>query len=116
VNKIVEYLIPLTNDTQLRHVHTHWKNKVAGFTVQLEVYVENKWQPIVRYDTAHGFAHKDIMHANGAKDKIPLYISDFKEALNFSDKDLKANWRIYREQFLSAIGRFASGEKELTDE
>jgi hypothetical protein len=70
----------------------------------LEIYVKNKWKPIVRYDTAHGFAHKDIIYANGTKEKIPLYISDFKEALTFSDKDLKANWQIYREQFLKEIG------------
>ena len=101
--KTVEYLIPLTNDTQLRHVHTHWKNKVASFVVQLEICVKNKWQPIVRYDTAHRFAHKDIIHADGTKEKIPLYISDFKEALTFSDKDLKANWRIYIEQFLKEV-------------
>lgn len=101
MTKIIEYLIPLTNDTQLRHIHTHWQNKVTSFTVQLEICVKNKWQPIVRYDTAHGFAHKDIIYANGTKEKIPLYISDFREALTFSDKDLKANWRIYREQFLS---------------
>lgn len=104
MTKIIEYLIPLTNDTQLRHIHTHWKNEVISFTVQLEIYVKNKWKPIVRYDTAHGFAHKDIIYANGTKEKIPLYISDFKEALTFSDKDLKANWQIYREQFLKEIG------------
>ena len=54
----------------------------------------------MRYDTAHGFTHKDIIHANGRKDKIPLFIADFKEALDFSDKDLKNNWQIYCEQFL----------------
>ena len=103
MNKIIEYLIPLTNDTQLRHIHTQWRNKVISFTVQLEVCVKNKWQPIVRYDTAHGFAHKDIIHAKGVKEKTPLYISDFKEALNFSDKDLKTNWQIYREQFFKEL-------------
>jgi len=89
----------------------------------LEICVKNKWQPIVRYDTAHRFAHKDIIHVDGTKEKIPLNISDFsvidrsasggKEALTFSDKDLsakgrsayggKANWRIYREQFLKEV-------------
>ena len=107
MTKIIEYTIPLTDDTQLRHIHTHWKNKVTSFVVQLEIYIRNKWQPIVRYDTAHRFAHKDIIHVNGTTEKIPLYISDFKEALTFSDKDLKTNWRIYREQFLSEFG---SGE------
>lgn len=102
--KKVEYLILLTSDTQLRHVHTHWKNKVTSFTVQLEVYVKKKWYPIVRYDTAHEFSHRDIIHPDGTKEKTPLFISDFKEALTFSDKDLKTNWRIYREQFFKEVG------------
>jgi len=101
--KKVEYIIPLTVDTQLRHIHTCWKNKVTSFTVQLEIYIKDKWQPIVRYDTAHRFTHKDIFHPDGSKEKIPLFISDFKEALTFSDKDLKTNWKIYREQFLREV-------------
>ena len=104
MHKEVEYIIPLTTDTQLRHIHTHWKNEVTSFTVQLEVYVKNKWQPMVRYDTAHGFTHRDIIHGDGTKEKTPLFISDFKEALTFSDKDLKTNWRIYREQYLKEVG------------
>jgi hypothetical protein len=101
--KKVEYIIPLTDDTQLRHIHTHWKNEVISFTVQLEIYTKDRWQPIVRYDTAHGFTHRDIIHSNGTKEKTPLSISDFKEALTFSDKDLKTNWKIYREQFLKEV-------------
>ena len=103
MRKEIEYIVPLSEDTQLRHIHTHWKNKVTGFTVQLEVQIKNKWQPIVRYDTAHGFSHRDIIHTDGTKEKTPLFISDFKEALTFSDKDLKANWRIYREQCLREV-------------
>lgn len=100
MHKTVDYSIFLTNDTRLRHIHIHWKKEVASFTVQLEVYINKGWQPMVRYDTSHGFTHKDIIHYNGKKEKIPLFISDFKEALSFSDRDLKTNWRIYREQFL----------------
>jgi len=103
MTKTVEYVIPLDIDTQLRHMHTRWKNKVTSFIIQLEVYVKNKWQPIIRYDTAHGFTHRDIIHADGTKEKIPLPISDFKEALTFSDKDLKTNFKIYREQFLKEV-------------
>jgi hypothetical protein len=115
MNKSIEYIIPLTNDTRLRHIHIHWKNKVINFTVQLEIFVKYKWQPIVRYDNAHGFVHKDVIHADGTQDKIPLFISDFKEALSFSDKDLKANWRLYRKQFLSEIP-LEEASKEEKDE
>ena len=100
MRKEIEYIVPLSEDTQLRHIHTHWKNKVTSFTVQLEIYIQQGWQPIVRYDTAHGFTHRDIVRADGIKEKTPLFISDFKEALTFSDKDLKTNWSIYKERYL----------------
>lgn len=98
--KKIEYTILLIEDTQIRHIHTHWKNEVMGFCLQLEIYIKENWKPIVRYDTTHGFAHKDIIHSNGSKEKIPLYFLNFKSALNFIDRDLKSSWSFYREQFL----------------
>lgn len=36
------------------------RDRVTEFVVQLECFIEGKWIPIVRYDTAHGFAHRDL--------------------------------------------------------
>lgn len=33
--------------------------RVLGFVVQLECLFNDEWYPVVRYDTAHGFAHRD---------------------------------------------------------
>lgn len=33
------------------------RNRVIEFVVQLECLLNDQWTPIVRYDTAHGFAH-----------------------------------------------------------
>lgn len=41
--------------------------------------------PIVRYDTAHGYAHKDLMNPDGSKEKIFLGEADFNEALTLAD-------------------------------
>jgi hypothetical protein len=39
---------------------TH-KGQVIGFVVQLEFKTTLGWRPVVRYDTAHGFAHRDSL-------------------------------------------------------
>jgi hypothetical protein len=50
----------------------------------------------IRYDTSHGFAHKDILHFTGEEDKQPLYFQDFKMAFTFAIQDLKTSWIWYR--------------------
>ena len=75
------------------------KKKILGFTVQYEAKINNKWQPIVRYDTAHGFAHKDIIHSDGKTEKQPLYFQSFNIALTFAIQDLKILWKWYRESY-----------------
>jgi hypothetical protein len=74
--------------------------------VQYEAKIKNKWHQIVRYDTSHGFAHKDIIHPSGQKEKQPLYFSTLNAAFTFAIQDLKISWKWYR----------AAYEKELTDE
>jgi hypothetical protein len=35
---------------------------VERFTVQLEIRIIDQWLPIVRYDNAHGYCHRDTLH------------------------------------------------------
>ena len=68
--------------------------------MQLEVLVKDKWFPVVRYDTAHGFAHKHLFHYREKPEQIPLFTHNYAEALDFADADIKTNWELYRERFL----------------
>jgi len=45
------------------------KGQILKFVVQLEIKIGNFWKPIVRYDTAHGYSHKDIIRADGSIEK-----------------------------------------------
>ena len=47
---------------------------VISFVVQLEcIFVgRDRWTPVVRYDTAHGFAHRDEMHPAGKAVKTSM--------------------------------------------
>jgi hypothetical protein len=69
---------------------------VTGFVVQYEALIENEWRPVVRYDTAHGFAHRDLLHPGGDTEKQPLYLPSLNLALTFAIQDLKMLWTRYR--------------------
>jgi hypothetical protein len=98
--KTAEFTLLFDHNCRIRHFHRLSKNKIIEFCLQLEIYFEDKWYPIIRYDTAHGFTHKDILHKDGRIDKEPLFVNDYNEALTFAETDIKANWQIYRDQFL----------------
>jgi len=97
--RITEYVIPLGENARKRHYHETDKGKVIGFTVQLEVLVEEQWQVVIRYDSAHGFAHIDRYYFNGRKIKTELDLK-FGEALVLADEDIKENWKKYQKTFL----------------
>jgi len=45
------------------------KGRVTIFRVQYEAFIEGEWWPIVRYDTAHGFPHRDLIHPHQPEEK-----------------------------------------------
>lgn len=96
---ITEYVIPLGEDARKRHYHESDKGKVIGFTVQLEVFVNDQWLEVIRYDSAHGFAHIDRYYLDGRKVKKELNLK-LDEALTLADEDIKENWKAYQKAFL----------------
>lgn len=101
--KIVEYVTPLGFNGRRRTRHVRSGNTIIEFVIQYEVEINNEWYPVVRYDTAHGFAHKDRLSFKGDVIKEKLPFSDFNLALTFAEKDLKTNWQEYREYFLKEV-------------
>jgi hypothetical protein len=96
---ITEYVIPLGEDARKRHYHESDKGKVIGFTVQLEVFVNDQWREVIRYDSAHGFAHIDRYYLDGRKVKKELNLK-LNEALTLADEDIEENWKAYQKAFL----------------
>jgi len=72
------------------------KGEILKFVVQYEALIRGKWHPIVRYDTSHGFAHKDLIYPGGTEEKQPLHFQSFNVALTFAIQDIKILWRWYR--------------------
>ena len=95
----VEFRQLLDDRDALRVLFTLDQGKVEKFVVQLEARYTDHWVAIIRYDTAHGFAHCDMMHPYDPATKSRMIITDYNEALTFAMQDLTANWQRYRRRY-----------------
>ena len=82
----IEYLFYLVAEETDRLRIIAWKDKgeILQFVAQYESLISGEWRPVVRYDTAHGFAHKDIIRASGEVIKQPLFFETFNLAFTFA--------------------------------
>ena len=67
--------------------------------MQLECLFGGEWIPVVRYDTAHGFAHMDILHPYDPAQKVSIDTYDNNEALTLAMQDLTINRTKYRRRY-----------------
>jgi len=98
--KKVENVIRIGPFDRYRHLHIQERGKIVFFRIQYETKIGDRWYPVVRYDTAHGFAHRDIIDLRGSVEKTPLFNQDCNDALTFAESDLKSNWEYYKRRFL----------------
>lgn len=98
--KNIEYIIRIGHDDRYRHLHIQERGEILFFRVQYETRINGIWYPVVRYDTAHGFAHRDLLNIKGEVSKTPLFNQDYNDALTFAENDLKSNWEYYKKRFL----------------
>jgi hypothetical protein len=101
-----EFVVEITLTDRIRRSHVTERGKVIRFVAQYEALIDQKWVAIVRYDTAHGFAHRDVMRPRQrSAEKTRLHLQDFGEAYAFAVHDLGMNWRRYREQYEQEVKR-----------
>ena len=101
--KVVEYVAPLGSDGRRRVRHVRVQGRIVEFMVQYEIKIGGEWHPVVRYDTAHGFAHQDILHWRRPAEKRDLPGRDYNLTLSFAEDDLRRNWNAYRERFMREV-------------
>ena len=83
-------------------LHTD-KGILIDMVYQYESYFNNRWHPIVRYDCAHGFFHRDFIMPNGEKEKSEIAIENLKDAAFYAEQDIKDRWEWYKEKFIKKI-------------
>ena len=75
--------------------------EVVWFVVRLMLCTAADDQCVVRYDTAHGKPHRDLLSRTGRLvEKEWLLGMDFEEALEHAIRELKANHESYIAGFL----------------
>lgn len=92
----VEFRRLLDHNNALRARFELDHGKILKFVVQFECRLEEEWTPVVRYDTAHNFAHCDVLHPYETTLKTRMPTQDYNEALTFAIDDLTQNWTTYR--------------------
>lgn len=75
------------------------RGQVIVFCVQYEAFIEGEWRAVVRYDTAHGFPHRDLLHPNAPEDKTDYRDRSNAEVLTLGQEDIKRNWHTYRARY-----------------
>ena len=75
--------------------------RIAQVVVQLEIDVNGDWTPVVRYDNAHGFPHRDVLDSRGNETKTELSLPDLDSFAAYAEQDLRDRWEWYKERFLS---------------
>jgi len=93
------YLDPGERQNRYRHHHVWEGNQILEFRIQFEALIDGEWHPIVRYDTAHGQPHRDLIHADGSETKEWFDIYTVAEVLTIGQRDIMENWPAYRKQF-----------------
>lgn len=102
MSQTVEYVVILADGVRKRHHHETYRGTVTAFVVQLEMLVGDAWLPVLRYDCAHGFSHRDAYNRHGQQTKTDVALS-FAHALTFADWDINENWETYCNKFMKGL-------------
>ncbi|HKG26082.1 MAG TPA: hypothetical protein VKB09_10570 [Thermomicrobiales bacterium] len=90
-----------TNGDVMRVSFASERGVVLRYVVQLEVYVDGRYYPAVRYDSAHDYPHRDVLDWEGqVVDKIWLSPVTDDQALTAAIEAVARDWPTYREDFL----------------
>ena len=102
-----EYLYYFTPERKDRFRYYHYlvRGRIVRFSIQYEARIGERWHAIVRYDTAHGHPHKDVLHPDGSQDRVEFYGYSEAEVLTLGERDIKANWQRYRTEYERELER-----------
>ena len=95
-----EFIRYISDKDRIRQKIYLEKGKVTKFVVQYESFLQNIWQPIIRYDTAHGYFHKDILDPDGSKVQRKITGLTLNDALTFAEQDIIRNWTVYKNNYI----------------
>jgi hypothetical protein len=77
------------------------RGQILRFVIQLECLFseDGEWTPVVRYDTAHGYAHRDVLHPHEREEKTEMPVQDYNEAFTIAMDDIVKRRVVYRRRY-----------------
>ena len=103
------FITYLNEDIHITVEFDRIQGELVSFVVRLMLNLESRSICIVRYDTAHGRPHRDVLNASGRLvEKHWLLGLSFSEALNYAIHDFKKNHETYPNEKFTTEGRSGS--------
>lgn len=94
------------HETRIRtQMMTNAIGEIVMFMLQLELWVNDRWYPVVRCDTAHGEAHIDFLDQKGVTyDKVWLgATTPYNAAFTMAENELISSAEAHRQRFLRQL-------------
>lgn len=99
-----EWLITIvTDEVRIRCRYQRQGHRILEYTVQLEIRHQGRWEPIIRFDNAHGFCPCGTIHGDGTQEKTPVSRGDANSNFTWAIKELRMNWPTQRSRFLAEV-------------
>jgi hypothetical protein len=96
---LLELPLGKSRDIILRNIFRLRGNMIKSFVVQAEIRVtekdKKKWNPLVRYDCAHGFIHRDLINLDGKQVKEKLASQNLKHGVDIAIQEIKCNLKLW---------------------
>ena len=93
MRKLKRYTRRMDKDVRYRVRFLLERGEVKSFVVQLEVLANQKWRPVIRFDTAHGFPHCDRYRPDGTVHRHePLRQVSLIEAFAYATETIRERW------------------------
>lgn len=99
------YFRYLTHEDRVRCQIESEKGQVIKFVIQYEIFIQDGWSAVTRFDTFHDAVHRDLIAPDGAISKRWFLHFNFDEGLTFAYNDIENNWEKYREWYISKMGK-----------
>ena len=95
-----KFRVPLSEEDRLDVSWLKEGGRIAGFVVNYVADIRGRSYSVARFDTAHGFPHKDICRPDGSVEhKEGLAGGDLLALADAAIDDIKENWEAYRARF-----------------
>jgi len=96
------YKYPLSLEDELVVEMEIEKSKIVDFKVMYNTIIGGRERQVVRYNCAHGYAHKDILYEKLKRKEIMADIG-YGKLPDIARDDIERNWERYKKKYLRLI-------------